>query len=63
MRPDIEILTTVDRHDQDRKHIIKQLKIILEKILLVITRAYTPSQPNRREDLPASAEAIIMALV
>lgn len=32
-----QILTTVNRQDRDRKHIIKQLKIILDKILMVVT--------------------------
>lgn len=32
-----QILTTVNRHDRDRKHIIKQLKIVLNKILMVVT--------------------------
>ena len=36
MRSDIEILTTVDRPDRDKEHIIKQLKIVLNKILLIV---------------------------
>ena len=37
MRSDIEILTTVDRPDPDKEHIIKQFKIVLDRILLVVT--------------------------
>ena len=30
------IFTTIDRPDQDKGHIIKQLKIVLNKILLIV---------------------------